>query len=66
MRKEKESLEENVLSDEAIIALYWNRNEQAITETDRKYKKNKTNLLDDVECVVIYRHSEMTCCDADK
>ncbi len=25
-------------SDEAIIALYWQRNESAITETDRKYR----------------------------
>ena len=26
------------LSDEAIIALYWKRDESAITETDRKYR----------------------------
>ena len=39
MRKEKESRIETVLSDEAIIDLYWNRNEKAITETDRKYKR---------------------------
>ena len=28
---------EQLLTDEAIISLYWNRDEQAITETDRKY-----------------------------
>lgn len=28
-----------LLSDEAIIALYWDRNEKAISETDRKYKR---------------------------
>ena len=27
------------LSDEAIIELYWSRNEKAISETDKKYKK---------------------------
>ena len=25
------------MDDEAIVALYWNRDEAAITETDRKY-----------------------------
>ncbi|MBE6592922.1 MAG: sigma-70 family RNA polymerase sigma factor [Ruminococcaceae bacterium] len=39
MRKERESKIETVLPDEAIIDLYWNRNEKAITETDRKYKR---------------------------
>ena len=28
---------EQLLTDEAIISLYWERDEQAITETDRKY-----------------------------
>ncbi len=28
-----------IMSDEQIIALYWQRNEQAIQETDIKYKK---------------------------
>ena len=27
-----------VLEDEAIVELYWNRNEMAITHTDRKYR----------------------------
>lgn len=31
--------EQMLLSDEQIISLYWQRQEQAITETDRKYKK---------------------------
>ncbi|MBQ9784079.1 MAG: sigma-70 family RNA polymerase sigma factor [Clostridia bacterium] len=30
---------ENTLPDEAIIDLYWSRNESAITETDKKYGK---------------------------
>ncbi len=29
--------QETVLSDEEIISLYWDRNEKAISETDRKY-----------------------------
>ncbi len=33
----QEPKNEQVLSDEQIISLYWERNEQAITETDRKY-----------------------------
>ena len=31
------SVEEKVISDEAIVELYWNRNEKAIKETDKKY-----------------------------
>lgn len=42
-------------SDEKIIALYWDRNEQAIKETDRKYKNYlygvAYNILrDDLDC----------------
>jgi RNA polymerase sigma-70 factor (ECF subfamily) len=40
-----------VLEDEAIVDLYWNRNEMAITHTDRKYRsflfKIAHNLLTD-------------------
>ena len=38
MQQEKESREGELLSDEAIIDLYWNRDEKAIDETDRKYR----------------------------
>ena len=34
---QKTSVEERVISDEAIVELYWNRNEKAIKETDKKY-----------------------------
>lgn len=34
---QKASVEEKVISDEAIVELYWNRNEKAIKETDKKY-----------------------------
>lgn len=33
----KEQTPDPILSDEEIISMYWERNEQAITETDRKY-----------------------------
>ncbi len=39
MSKEKEWDSEHFLSDEAIIELYWKRDEEAITQTDRKYKR---------------------------
>ena len=38
MDKGKDRFNQNLLADEAIIELYWNRNERAIMETDRKYK----------------------------
>ena len=38
MSKEKD-IHDKLLSDEAIIQLYWDRNEKAITETDKKYKR---------------------------
>ena len=41
-----------VLEDEAIVDLYWSRNEMAITQTDRKYRpflfKIAHNLLTDL------------------
>ena len=33
-----------VMSDEAIIELYWQRNERALSETDKKYKKYLYNI----------------------
>ena len=36
--KHTAALPSGTVSDEAIIALYWNRDEAAITETDRKYR----------------------------
>ena len=36
---QKNKTESRVCSDEQIIELYWDRNERAIEETDRKYKK---------------------------
>lgn len=47
--------EKIILSDEAIIDLYWQRNEQAIHETDAKYKKYLYTvayniLYDDLDC----------------
>ena len=37
MRKNDYRMEEKQLSDEKIIALYWERNESAIKATDEKY-----------------------------
>ena len=41
----------SVMSDEEIVELYWRRDEQAIEETDLKYRKNlisiATNILHD-------------------
>lgn len=41
-----------MLEDEAIIELYWNRSEEAITETDKKYGKKciqiARNILNDI------------------
>jgi len=50
---------ENVLSDEKIIELYWNRDEKAIRETDKKYGSYLYSIafnivndrLDTEECV---------------
>lgn len=39
MNKVKKRQECDTLSDEAIIELYWKRNENAIAETDKKYKR---------------------------
>ena len=39
MNTQKEKQSEKTLPDEAIIELYWQRNEQAIAETDHKYGK---------------------------
>ncbi|MBE6577226.1 MAG: sigma-70 family RNA polymerase sigma factor [Ruminococcaceae bacterium] len=39
MSKENQANDTALLSDEQIIDLYWVRNESAITETDRKYKR---------------------------
>ena len=36
---ELQSRPRTILSDEEIIALYWDRDEQAISRTDEKYKK---------------------------
>ncbi len=38
MEKEKVSHGSDFMTDEAIINLYWQRNERAIQETDKKYK----------------------------
>ena len=38
MSQRKKSEKSELLSDESIIELYWARDEQAITETDRKYR----------------------------
>ena len=38
MDKEKASKNQRLLADESIIKLYWERDERAIVETDRKYK----------------------------
>ena len=38
--KDNESMKhDKLLTDEEIIELYWNRNEEAITATDDKYSK---------------------------
>ncbi len=39
MKERMESQDHAVQTDEAIIELYWQRDEQAIVQTDRKYKK---------------------------
>lgn len=39
MRTEKDIKERSALPDEAIIDMYWDRNERAIEETDKKYGK---------------------------
>lgn len=39
MNKKKENLTYEVMEDDKIISLYWARDEQAITETDKKYKR---------------------------
>lgn len=39
MKNENASRRRAVLADEKIIDLYWERNEQAISETDKKYGK---------------------------
>lgn len=39
MKTERETTAEKLLEDEAIIELYWQRNESAIKETDKKYNR---------------------------
>lgn len=39
MKQEQNDTLQTFMSDEDIIQLYWTRNEDAIKETDRKYKK---------------------------
>ena len=39
MNKEKDKLTNEVMDDDKIISLYWERDEQAITETDKKYRR---------------------------
>jgi len=39
MEQSSTEKKENFLSDEQIIELYWQRNEQGISETDKKYGK---------------------------
>jgi len=39
MKKTAETTNTTILSDESIIELYWNRDERAISETDKKYKR---------------------------
>lgn len=59
MNRKKEDRDSTVLSDDAIVELYWNRNERAITETDRKYKRYLYSIaynilndhLDSEECL---------------
>lgn len=59
MNKEKQPMSQGPLSDETIIELYWARDEKAITETDRKYKKYLLTIaynilrddLDSEECL---------------
>ena len=36
---ELQKRDKEIMSDEQIVELYWQRNEQAIKETDIKYKK---------------------------
>lgn len=49
------------LSDEKIIALYWARDEKAITETDRKYK----NYLYSVARNIVYNAPDCEECLSD-
>ena len=39
------------LSDEQIIALYWSRDQKAITETDYKYKNYLFTIASNIVCV---------------
>ena len=52
---ELQSRPRTILSDEEIIALYWDRDEQAIARTDEKYKKFLLSVafnivFDDQDC----------------
>ncbi|MBP3315668.1 MAG: RNA polymerase sigma factor [Clostridia bacterium] len=52
---ELQSRPRTILSDEEIIALYWDRDEQAISRTDEKYKKFLLSVafnivFDDQDC----------------
>ena len=38
------------MTDEGIVSLYWNRDEQAITETDLKYGKYCFTIAYNILC----------------
>ena len=55
MEKETKSKSRDLMADDDIIEMYWQRDERAIHETDRKYKKYlytiAYNILhDDMDC----------------
>ncbi len=41
-------LQATAISDEKIVALYWQRDEQAIRETDRKYRKFLLSIANNI------------------
>ena len=55
MKPQKSQSTRYPLTDEAIVALYWERNEKAIEETDFKYQKH----LFTIACNVL--HDRMDC-----
>ena len=55
MKKENDSANAKYLSDQEIVDLYWNREEKAIVETDKKYRtylhRIAYNIVhDDLDC----------------
>ena len=55
MNKNDEKTSFSLLPDEQIVEMYWNRNEKAIEETDRKYHRYLYSLAynvlhDDMDC----------------